>query len=82
VTIFLVISMFFFGCGAGALVQRLVDKRQNIKEGTPSASHNTDMVHGAKAQICPYWQRPLCGVCCDHKMCKTCPHYTGKVHHV
>jgi len=40
VTIFLVVSMFFFGCGVGALVQRLADKRQNTKVGTPSASHN------------------------------------------
>jgi len=40
VGIFWVVSTFFFGCGVGALIQRLVDTRQNTKECTPSASHN------------------------------------------
>jgi len=41
-TIFLVITMFFFGCGCGiVLLERVVNKRQNSKDGTPSASYNT-----------------------------------------
>lgn len=47
--IYMVVTIFFFGCGVGAFVQRLADKRQNTKVGTPSASHNTQSA--AIAQI-------------------------------
>jgi thioredoxin-related protein len=64
VTIFLVVSMFFFGCGVGALVQRLADKRQNTKVGTPSASHNN------KRDVIRYEENHPCSFCDNFSVCK------------
>jgi hypothetical protein len=65
----------------GVFCYAVYSMRPDTKEGTPSASHNTGRV--SASQICPYWRVTLChaNVWRDHKMCKGCRYYTGKLHH-
>ncbi len=80
----IVLFIFIVACLIGMyLVGYLVGQR-SIMEGTPSASHNTDMVHGAEAQICPecnsvevHWSYSSANFWCEF-----CGYRWGKLHHV